>query len=92
MLEANKINVLILLLVARCGDLAVSTWKTTEEAALVGAGPEWEGRRKEESEESWKLGKGFPTNPAQNRCHNWPDTDQANSMHHGTQLLQVMIL
>ena len=26
--------------------------KMTEEAAKVGAGPEWEGQRKEESEES----------------------------------------
>ena len=32
-------------------DLAVSTRKATEEAAQVGAGPEWEGQRKEESEE-----------------------------------------
>ena len=37
-------------------DLAVSTRKATEEAAQVGAGPEWEGQRKEESEESVKPG------------------------------------
>ena len=54
-----------LLLVARRGDLAVSTRKMTEEAAQVGAGPEWEGQRKEESEESSKPGKVVPTGPAQ---------------------------
>ena len=37
--------------------LAVSTRKTTEEAAQVGAGPEWEGQRKEESVESSKPDK-----------------------------------
>ena len=37
-----------LLLVARRGDLVVSTRKTTEEAAQVGADSEWEGQRKEE--------------------------------------------
>ena len=38
----------MLLLVARCGDLAVSSRKMTEKAAQVGAGPEWEDQRKEE--------------------------------------------
>ena len=42
-------------------DLAVSTRKATEEAAQVGAGPEWEGQRKEESEESSKGRPTFPT-------------------------------
>ena len=37
-----------LLLVVRRGNLAVSTRKITEEAAQVGAGPEWEGQRKED--------------------------------------------
>ena len=46
-------------------DLAVSTRKATEEAAQVGAGPEWEGRRKEESEESVKPGQVVPTGLAQ---------------------------
>ena len=40
---------LLLLLVARRGDLAVSTRKMTVEAAQVGAGPEWEDQRKGES-------------------------------------------
>ena len=51
---------MLFLLVARCGDFAVSTRKMTEKAAQVGAGPEWEGQRKEESEESSKPGKVVP--------------------------------
>ena len=51
---------MMLLLVARRGNLAVSTRKATEEAAQVGAGPEWEGQRKEESGESLKPGKVIP--------------------------------
>ena len=54
----------LLLFVARREDLAVSTRKMTEEAAQVGAGPEWEGQRKEESAESSKPGKVVPTGPA----------------------------
>ena len=46
-------------------DHAVSTRKVTEEAAQVGAGPEWEGQRKEESEESVKPGQVVPTGQAQ---------------------------
>ena len=53
------------MLVAWRRDLAVSTQKTTEEATLVGAGPEWEGQRKEESEESSKPGQVVPTGLAQ---------------------------
>ena len=56
---------LLLLLVAWRGDLAVSTRKMTEEAAQVGAGPEREGKRKEESEESSKPGQVVPTCQAQ---------------------------
>lgn len=37
----------------------------TEEAAQVGAGPEWEGQRKEENEESVKPGQVVPTGLAQ---------------------------
>ena len=48
---------MLFLLVARLRDIAVSTRKITEEAAQVGAGPEWEGQRKEESAESSKPGK-----------------------------------
>ena len=55
----------MLLLVARRGDLADGFRKTTEEAAQVGASPEWEGRRKEESEESVKPGQVVPTGLAQ---------------------------
>ena len=51
---------LLLLLVARRVDLAVSTRKMTEEAAQVGAGPEREDQRKEESEETSKPGKVVP--------------------------------
>ena len=54
-----------MLLFARRGHLACSTRKMTEEAAQVGGGPEWEGQRKEESEESSKPGKVVPTGPAQ---------------------------
>ena len=46
-------------------DLAVPTRKATEEAAQVGAGPEWEGQRKEESEESVQPGQVVPTGLAQ---------------------------
>ena len=46
-------------------DLAVSTCKATEEAAQVGSGPEWEGQRKEESEESVKPGQVVPTGQGQ---------------------------
>ena len=53
---------MLLLLVARCGDLAVSTRKMTED---VGACQEWEGQRKEESEESLKPGQVVPTDQAQ---------------------------
>ena len=65
---------MLLLLVARCGDLAVSARglrvvfllrKTTEEADQVGAGPELEGQRKEESERSVKPGQVVPTGQAQ---------------------------
>ena len=54
-----------LLLFAQRGDLAFSTRKVTEKAAQVGAGPESEGQRKEESEESSKPGQVVPTGPAQ---------------------------
>ena len=54
-----------LLLVVRRGNFAVSTRKMTEEAAQVGAGPDWEDQRKEESTESLKPGKVVPTGPAQ---------------------------
>ena len=46
---------MLLLLVARRGDLAVSTRKMTEEAAQVGASPEWEGQRKKDSEEMQEI-------------------------------------
>ena len=39
--------------------------KMTEEAAQVGTGPEWEGQRNKESEESSKPGKVVLTSPAQ---------------------------
>ena len=42
-------------------DLAVCTRKATEEAAQVGARPEWEGQRKEESEECSIPGDVVPT-------------------------------
>ena len=54
-----------MLLFARRGHLACSTRKMTEEAAQVGGGPEWEGQRKEESEESSKPGMVVPTGLAQ---------------------------
>ena len=60
-----NVYVVVLLMVARRGDLDVSTRKTTEEVAQVGAGPKWEGQRKEESEESSKPGQVVPTGPAQ---------------------------
>ena len=56
---------MLLLLVVRRGDLAVSTRKTTEEADHVGAAPEWEGQRKEASAESSKPGQVVPTGQAQ---------------------------
>ena len=43
----------------------MSTWKATEEAAQVGAGPEWEGQRKEEIEKSVKPGQVVPIGLAQ---------------------------
>ena len=46
-------------------DLAVSTRMATEEAAQVGDSPEWEGQRKEESEESVKPGQVVPIGLAQ---------------------------
>ena len=49
---------MLLLLVTRRGDLAVSTRKMTEEAVQVGTGPEWGGQRKEESV---KPGQVVPT-------------------------------
>ena len=54
-----------LLLVARRGDLAVSTRNMTEEAAVVGTGPDWQDQRKEKNRESLKTGKVVPTGPAQ---------------------------
>ena len=44
-----------MLLFARRGDLAVSTRKMTEEAAQVGADPEREDQRKEESSKPGKV-------------------------------------
>ena len=49
---------LLMLLVARRGDLAVSTRKITEDAAQVGAGPERE-------DQILKLGKVIPIGLAQ---------------------------
>ena len=56
---------MLLLLVAQRGDLAASIRKMTVEAAPVGAGPEREDQRIEESAESLKPDKVIPTGPVQ---------------------------